>query len=158
MIQKSSPNLISILKSIADFELATAELYRACSQVWDLDKEFWVAMQQAELKHSKNINRMTDIVCSKPADFTPGRVFAPAAVQTSIAGIKGNVQRLLKKEIARKNMLFIARDLEQSTLESNYGEIVKTNDIEYKNLINQILSETAVHRDRLNKKIQEIAP
>jgi hypothetical protein len=158
MIQKSSPNLISILKSIADFELATAELYRACSQVWDLDKEFWVAMQQAELKHSKNINRMTDIVCSKPADFTPGRVFAPAAVQTSIAGIKGNVQRLLKKEIARKNMLFIARDIEQSMLEKNYAEIVKTNDPEFKSLVNEILSDTVSHREQLNRKIREMGP
>ena len=156
MIQKSSPNLISILKSIADFELATAELYRACSQVWDLDKEFWVAMQQAELKHSKNINRMTDIVCSKPGDFTPGRVFTPAAVQTSIAGVKGNIQRLLKREIGRKNMFFIARDIEQSMLERNYSEIVKTNDAEFQSLIKEILSDTVSHREQLNKKIKEI--
>ena len=158
MIQERSPNLISILKSMADFELATAELYRTCSQVWNLDKEFWVDMQQAELKHSKNINRMTDIVCSKPGDFTPGRVFTPAAVQTSIAGIKGNIQRLLKREIARKNMFFIARDIEQSMLERNYSEIVKTSDSEFKSLVNEILSDTVSHREQLNKRIREMGP
>jgi hypothetical protein len=158
MIQKSSPNLISILKSMADFELATAELYRTCSQVWDLDKEFWADMQQAELKHSKNINKMTDIVCSKPGDFTPGRVFTPAAVQTSIAGVKGNIQRLLKREIGRKNMFFIARDIEQSMLERNYSEIVKTSDAEFKSLINEVLSDTVSHREQLNRKIREMGP
>jgi hypothetical protein len=158
MIQERSPNLISILKSMADFEMATAELYQTCSQVWDLDKEFWVDMQQAELKHSKNINRMADIVCSKPGDFTPGHVFTPAAVQTSIAGVKGNIQRLLKKEIARKNMFFIARDIEQSMLERSYAEIVKTTDSEFKSLVNEILSDTVSHREQLNRKIREMGP
>ena len=54
-------------------------------------------------------------------------------------------------------MLFIARDLEQTALESSYVEIVRTIDLEYKNLISQILSDTVDHRDCLNKKIEEIA-
>lgn len=158
MIQKSSTNLISILKSMADFELAAAELYRTCSQVWDVDKEFWADMQQAELKHAKNVNRMTDIVSAKPGDYTTGHMFNPAAVQTSISGINGNIQRLVKREIARKNMLFIARDLEQSMLERNYAEIVKTNDPEFQSLVKEILSDTVSHREQLNRKIREMGP
>ncbi len=156
MLQKSSPDLIGILKSLADFEMATAELYGTCSRIWDGDKEFWSDMQQAEVKHFRNINRMADIVSSRPGDCTPGRVFPPAAVQTSISGIKANIQRLAKREIARKNMLFIARDIEQSMLERNYSEIVKTNDAEFQSLINEILSDTVSHREQLNKKIREI--
>jgi hypothetical protein len=158
MIQKSSPNLVSILKNLADFELATAELYRTCSQIWEGDKEFWSDMQQAEVKHSRNINRMTDIVSSKPGDYTPGHIFPPAAVQTSISGIKGNIQRLVTREIARKNMFFIARDIEQSMLERNYAEIVKTNDAEFQSLVNEILSDTVSHREQLNRKIREMGP
>jgi len=156
MLQKFTPDLIGILKSLADFELATAELYGTCSRIWDGDKEFWTDMQQAEVKHSRNIKRMTDIVSSKPGDCTPGHVFPPAAVQTSISGIKANIQRLAKREIARKNMLFIARDIEQSMLERNYSEIVKTNDAEFQSLIKEILSDTVSHREQLNKKIKEI--
>ena len=158
MIQKSSTNLIGILKNLADFELAAAELYQTCSQIWADDKEFWTDMQRAELKHSGNINRMTHIVSAKPGDYTPGHVFTPAAVQTSISGIKGNIQRLVKREIARRNMFFIARDLEQSMLEKNYAEIVKTNDAEFQSLVNEILSETVSHREQLNKKIREMGP
>ena len=158
MIQKCSPNLISILKSLADFELATAELYGTCSRIWEDDKEFWTDMQQAEVKHSRNISRMTDIVSSKPGDCTPGHVFTPAAVQTSISGIKANIQKLTKREIARKNMFFIARDIEQSMLERNYAEIVKTNDPEFKSLIDEILSDTVAHREQLNRKIRELGP
>ena len=158
MIQKSSPNLIRILKSLADFELATAELYGTCSRIWEDDKEFWTDMQRAEVKHSRNISRMTDIVSSKPGDCTPGHVFTPAAVQTSISGVKANIQRLAKREIARKNMFFIARDIEQSMLEKNYSEIVKTNDAEFQSLVNEILSDTVSHREQLNKKISEMGP
>jgi hypothetical protein len=158
MIQKSSTNLVSILKNLADFELAAAELYRTCSQVWEVDKVFWVDMEHAELRHSANIKRMTDIVSAKPGNFIPGHVFAPAAVQTSISGIKGNIQRLAKREIARRNMFFIARDLEQSMLEKNYAEIVKTNDAEYQSLVSEILSDTVSHREQLNKRIREMGP
>jgi hypothetical protein len=143
---------------MADFELAAAELYRTCSQVWDVDKEFWADMQQAELKHAKNVNRLTDIVSAKPGDYTTGHMFNPAAVQTSISGINGNIQRLVKREIARKNMLFIARDLEQSMLERNYAEIVKTNDPEFQSLVKEILSDTVSHREQLNRKIREMGP
>jgi hypothetical protein len=156
MIQKSSPNLISILKTLADFELAASELYRTCSQVLDVDKEFWKDMQQAELKHVKNVNRMTDIVSAKPGDYTAGHVFSPAAVQTTISGIKANIQRLVKREIAGRNMFFIARDLEQSMLERNYTEIVRTHDPEFQSLMKEMLADTISHRDQLDRKIKEM--
>ena len=158
MIQKSSPDLIRVLKTLADFELAASELYRTCSQVSDVDKEFWRDMQQAEVKHSRNINRMTDILSAKPGDYTPGHVFSPAAVQTTISGIKANIQRLLKREIARKNMFFIARDLEQSMLEKNYAEIVRTNDPEFQSLMKEMVADTVSHRNQLDKKIRELGP
>jgi len=158
MVHKDLGNVNDLLKKMVQLELVMAELYRTCGQILVSDKDFWTDLEKAEAHHAENIHLMSKIISEMPTSFELGRPVKPAAIQTSIAGVQWNIQRLKKKELSEKNMLFIARDLEQSTLESNYGEIVKTNDIEYKNLINQILSETAVHRDRLNKKIQEIAP
>ena len=155
MIQKDTANLTNVLKAMTEFELAVAELYRACSQTWLVDKEFWADMEKAEMKHAENINKMNRIVSEKPERFEMGHVLKPAAIQTSISGIKSNIQRLKKKELFQKNMLFIARDLEQSILESHYADIVRTNDVEFQALINQVLSDTVAHREWLNKKIRE---
>ena len=157
MIQKEMTNLAVILKAMADFELAIAELYRTCSQIWLVDKEFWADMEKAEMKHTENISKMSEIVFGKPDHFEPGRLLKPAAVQTSILGIKWHTERLKKRELSERKMLFIARDLEQSTLESSYGDIIKTSDTEFQTLIKEVLSDTVAHRDRLDKKISEIA-
>ena len=53
-------------------------------------------------------------------------------------------------------MFFIARDTENSILESRYGEIVRTSDPEYLNLAQAITAETVRHRDSLSKKIEQL--
>jgi hypothetical protein len=153
LIQKSSTNLMSILKSMTDFELALADLYRTCSQIWLADKEFWADMEKAELKHAENINKMNKLVSEKPDHFEPGRLLKPAAFQTSILGIKWHIERLKKREISEKKMLFIARDLEQSILESSYSDVIKTSDTEFQTLTKEVFSDTVGHRERLDKKI-----
>ncbi len=72
-------------------------------------------------------------------------------IVSTISGIKANIQKLVKGEIARKNIFFIARDLEQSMLEKNYGEVVKTNNPEFQSLMKEMISDTASHRDQLTR-------
>ena len=52
-------------------------------------------------------------------------------------------------------MLFISRDIEQSILEKQYAEIVRSANIEFHSLINEIISDTLTHREFLNDKIKE---
>jgi len=52
-------------------------------------------------------------------------------------------------------MLFIARDLEQSVIESKYFEIAKGRDVEFQELAEELMIDTMAHRDELNKKINE---
>ncbi len=53
-------------------------------------------------------------------------------------------------------VLFIARDIERSLIEARYDEIVKTNDIEYQNLVKRIVSQTVVHKGMIDKKIATV--
>ena len=156
-MQKNPINLTKVLKAMADFEHAAAELYGMCGQTWEADKEFWADMERAEIKHAENIIRMSEIVSLKPEGCQSGHTFKPEAIWTSISGIQWNIERLVKKEITEKNMLFIARDVEQSMLESKYGDAVKSNDPEYQSLLKEIISDTVAHRERLNNKIREIS-
>ena len=53
-------------------------------------------------------------------------------------------------------MLFIARDLEQSIIESKYFEIVKGRDVKFQDLVEELRIDTMAHREALNKRIEEI--
>ncbi len=148
--------LQSILKRMVELELTIAELYRTCSQTWASSRTFWSDLEQAEVRHAGNINRMIKIISERPGSFELGRQIKPAAVQTSIAGIQWHLQRLRRKEMTESNMLFIGSDIEQTILEKNYSDIVKTNDAEFQLLLNEIVSDTEAHREVLNKRIGEV--
>lgn len=157
MLQETLKSFEDILETMANFELALADLYRACSQVWERDKEFWTRMQLSEVKHAQNLGSIKKIVLERPERFQFGRSFKPAAIQTSITGIRWNIRRLEKKEIGARNMLFISRDLEQSMLESHYGEVIKSDDPEFQSILKEILLDTLAHREHLKEKIRQTA-
>jgi len=148
-------NLQIVLNRMTQYELALAELYRTCSQIWPENKYFWILLERAEVKHSEYLNKIIKMVTERPEAFELGRLFKPGAIQVAILGVQGNLQRLRNKEITEKNMLFIGRDIEQSILEKQYGEIVRSNDIEFHSLINEIIGDTLAHREFLNDKIKE---
>ena len=155
MLQKGAGNLSEVLKSMVQFELTVAELYRTCGQTRGTDREFWSEMERAEMRHAQNIKKMSQIISSKPEAFEVGRSFKSGAIQTVILGIKSNIERIKRKELTEKKMLFIGRDIEHSILESNYGEIVKTNEAEFESLLREIVSDTIEHREYLDIKINQ---
>ena len=118
MLKRDLEALLDILKKLEEHELMVAELYQTCSKIWLEDKEFWTNMEQAELKHAQSINRMRDLIGIKPERVEWGHPFKPAALQTAMSGIRLDLQRLRRREIARDRMLFIARDIEQSIIEN----------------------------------------
>ena len=93
------------------------------------------------------------MLSERPETFQRGRPFKIAAIETSIAGTQWDIQRLNHRELTKQNALFIARDLEQSILERNYGEILKSDDMEFRTLMREILSETLQHRKFLDEQI-----
>jgi hypothetical protein len=70
-----------------------------------------------------------------------------------MAGITENTTRVSKGEFSRERIHVMARDIEQSILESHYAEIVNTTDVEYLDLMKDILSQTYEHRKIIQEKI-----
>ena len=66
-----------------------------------------------------------------------------------------NIEKLKKGEISKEDILFMARELEQSVMESKCWEVVQTDNSEYKRLIQEINVETTNHRRVLDEKITE---
>jgi len=148
-------SLITVLELMAETELAIAELYNTCAHVCQEDAEFWSSIAQEEKKHADNIHRIKELILQKPECFQKGRAFNPVAIKTTISYIKNNIQRIKEGAIDKNKALFIARDIEQSLMEQKYGEIVKADDLEYRKLIEEILSQTSSHKNHFDKKIAE---
>ena len=152
---KDSKAILDAMKVMKEFELTVAELYRTCNSLWPEDDALWKNLEQAEMRHAETVDKMISILSERPDFFEPNRLFKPAAVRTSILGIRGDIERLKRREIPKNKILFIARDLEQSVIESKYFEVVKGRDVEYQNMIEEMRIDTMAHRDELNKKIEE---
>jgi hypothetical protein len=157
MLEKDVKTLEVVFKQLADFELAIASLYRTCGERWAADREFWSLMEESEKKHAQNIHRMRNILLQRPQSFEMKRPVNPAAIRTSIAGIRGQMERIKSRELSEEKMLYIGRDLEQSILERNYMEITRSSDTEYELLLKEVLVDTLAHRESLDQKITEIA-
>jgi hypothetical protein len=149
-------SITNILQAMIQFECDLSELYRNCAMLWKSDAAFWQILAEAEIRHADHIKKMSAIIVKNPIKFEAGRPFNLNVVHTAMAGIRDSQSRLLQGAIPPEKMLILARDMEQSILESHYAEIVKTNDVEYQALIRTILAETYEHRQILQKKIAEM--
>jgi hypothetical protein len=156
MEQYQLKETLETLTQLGNLELTLSELYQTYSQLWPEHKEFWMDMEKAEIKHSDNIDRMSEMITERPANFELGRPFSPSSIKSFISGIKSTVQRLKNKDIDKIKALFLARDLEQSYLESKYFEVIKTGDKESMPLMREIYADTVFHREYLNKMISEL--
>jgi len=154
-MEKDFKTILDALKVMKEMELTMAELYRTCQSLWPEDDAFWRNLEQAEIRHAETVERMISILSQRPDDFGPHRLFKPAAVRTSISGVRGDIEKLKRGEIPKNKMLFIARDLEQSVIESKYFEIVKGQDVEFQDLVEELKIDTTAHRNELNKRIEE---
>lgn len=148
-------SVLKLLEVLTESELAVSELYSACAETWDQDKDFWLRLAGEEKKHAENIKKMGSIISRMPDQFKTYRPITPISVRTFIADIKNKTQGCKNSEIQRDKVLFIARDIEKSIIESKYAEIVETDNLEYKTLMRSVVGETHVHLDMINRKIEE---
>lgn len=148
--------ITTVLKSMIQYELSLSDFYMQCGNTWKEDQAFWQNLARAEVGHAENIQRMQEIILKKQEKFELGRPFNPIALNTAIAGIKDITGRLTSGAFSFEKILFTARDIEQSILESRYAEIVKTADLEYQTLMKGILSDTSEHKKIILEKIEGI--
>lgn len=148
-------NITNVLDAMIQFELSLSELYEACAGVSKEDEALWRDLSQAEIYHANNIRKMMAILTAKYDRFETGRPFNLTALNTVVMGVKDMTRRVSQGKVSREKMLIMARDFEQSVLESYYAEIVKTTDVEYQALMKNILSQTQEHKKALQKAIDD---
>ncbi len=139
-------------KLMAEAEGAMAEFYQTCAQVPSKVPTPWVELEREERQHLDRVTRMAAIIAERPEQFEPLRSFKPVAIRTFISYVVSATDRLRRNELPGSDfvrLLSTARDIEQSYIESKYGEIVQSRDPEYQQLLGEILDGTRSHQARL---------
>lgn len=140
------------LNLLSRLERAMAAFYRVCAEAPGDSREFWLGLEQEEVRHTEHLQRMAEIVAERPDRFETNRAFSAAAIQTFMAYLESLTERVRANEIPRTDqhhLLSLARDLEQSLLESKGHEVVKTQDAEYLALIRVVIADTVAHKGRI---------
>lgn len=158
MNQVNLEKLQDTLKILINLELTMGEFYKTCSRTWPEDEKFWKGIGQQELQHAKYLEKMSDMISTSPDKFVLGRNFNPLAINTVVSGIKKNMELIKSNALTKVKTLYLARDMEESALESKFDEIVKTEDLGFLEFASKIQVQTQKHKEALNTKILELNP
>jgi len=153
MLPSDVTSISRTLDMMAELEQVISEFYMSAAERWPEDKEFWLALADAEVTHAGYLKNIKDILNRKPDNFEIGRPIAMSAVAEVMSGVRNLVKRVKNGEFNKKAILLLSRDLEQSVLESKYMEMLKSEESEYQRLISEIISQTEDHQQLLIKKI-----
>jgi len=156
MNQVNLEKLQETFKLLIKLELAMGEFYKTCSLTWSEDENFWKSIGEQELQHAKYLQKMSDMISTSPDKFVLGRTFNPLAINTVVSGIKKNIELIKSNTITKVKALYLARDIEESALESRLDEIVKTEDLGFLEFARKIHLQTQKHKNSFNNKISEL--
>jgi bacterioferritin (cytochrome b1) len=145
-----------VLKMLAQFEMGLFEFYSASLDHYGPGSEFLVQIVQDEILHAENVAQMVDRLATNPDKFEKGRPLDTSSISSALAGLKNNQQRLEKGDLTAREILSASREMEIWLLGVKYPEIVKTDDVEYRALVREIVSQTEEHKKILGKKLQEM--
>lgn len=153
MTTRTIQDVFQVMNDMVSLELALADLYQACSEQFPQDQNFWLAIKHQEELHAKLIKELAELISTHPHEFKFGRPFNSAAIKTTLASITNYADSVRKGLLERKRALFMARDVENSVLEAKYGEIVSTDNVEFKKIIERINKDTLSHKNLFAAKV-----
>ncbi len=156
MKQRSVEDVLPVMRDMAGLELALAELYGALAERFPEDREMWLGIRQQEEGHAESIGRLADLIATHPEQFRHGRPFNSVAVRLVRGSVATYLDQAQRGQLPREKALFAARDIENSVLEANYGQIVSTDNVEYRRAMEKIAAETRDHRDALASTIAKL--
>lgn len=154
---RSTQQLLQLIEDMARLEAALAELYLACSERFDEERGFWLGVERDEERHAQLIRALAGLVAAQPAQFRPGPAFDARAIKGALASVAGYTDDVRNGRLDRTGALLAARHLESFVVEADYGEIVGTDNAEFRETIGRIAEETRAHRLLFAGKVAQAA-
>ncbi|MBN1621890.1 MAG: hemerythrin domain-containing protein [Endomicrobiales bacterium] len=156
MDEKELQGIIKAFGALKAFKQLVLDFYNVCLDLWKEDEGFWESLINEKKLHVNSIEKMLEIIENDPKNFDMGEPFRIDIINSFISDIEGTINRLKKGSLSKKETLVTARNFEQSSVGIKYSEIVKTNNTEFLSLAREIVSQTVLHKGKLNKRINDM--
>jgi hypothetical protein len=147
------------LDEVADLlienELAIARLYEQFAQTFDEDAAFWQRLAEAEHQHALWIEEARGLARARPDEPTASPVRLPA-VEHMIQYVDSIGERCRRGELTRLNAHALARDVENSLLESRIFNLFLPARDQLRVLRERLVRDTSAHRQAITEALDRI--
>jgi hypothetical protein len=157
VLKSNQQMIMDILNTLTETELSVSEFYGTCARIAGDDQDFWTRLEEEERKHHAMVCRMMEMVTEKPDRFKMGQSFREGALRTFMGWLREQTRRAAAGAIPAKDLLYVARDIEQSLIESKFHEAIQTDDAAFNGLLSSMHEDTFFHRERISRRIKEKA-
>ncbi len=147
---------LEALNVMVESEETVAEFYLLCSERFTDHHTFWAALGREELAHARVINRLIELVRIRSGEFTPGKLTPIDTIKSFIKRTQDNIETVKRTDLPENKALLMAYHIENTFIELQYADVVKTQNDEYKALLDQVISDTLKHKERVVERIKKL--
>jgi hypothetical protein len=143
-------NQVRIMEMLAANEEAVSRLYRVYADKFAEHKNFWAGLSMEELDHARWIREMQARIKDGFGYFDEKRI-SMDSIKLSIDNINGQTAKAQAQTMMATEAFFIANDIENAMIESNWFQACKGDSLEFKRLVFDLDQATTRHREELSK-------
>ena len=143
-------NQIKMMEMLATNEEAVSRLYRVYADKFAEHKNFWAGLSMDELDHARWIREMQAKIKDGMSYFDETRI-SMDSIKLSIDSINGQIAKAETHTMMPTEAFFIANNLENALIESNWFQVCKGDSLEFKRLVFDLDQATTRHREELSK-------
>ncbi len=155
MTSESANRILNTLGNLRQLEAAMARYYLSCSEAWEENSSFWMALAVEEERHEKIIEDLSQIVRLHPEQFEEGLTIESSAIESFIASIQEKTSDVLGGKSSINQALSFALNMEESILEGRFFEAVRSEDTGFARLVEVLADDLARHRQQIIEEMEK---
>jgi len=150
------PNRIAILR-LVELELAVAALYHLFAERYIEDREFWSGLKDEEIQHARILKQIGIEQNGSTDDDSIASTVSGDVLDIMIKQIRALLHDVDNQRLSRKEVCFIALQLEQSAGEFHYHAVTSAfNKTQDHDCLNQLFQDDQDHVNRIRQYLHQV--
>jgi hypothetical protein len=133
-----------VVQMLADHELALKELYQTYATALPSLKDLWLKLAEDEQRHADWLDSLGSGAGGANGPG-PGSWPRPAAIETSLKYVRGQIVRARQAQVTLLIALSVAKDLESALLEKEFFKVAQGASPEVRAVLGRLITATETH-------------
>lgn len=157
MDSKTQNEIYDMFHALYKSEAILSEYYSLCAEKFEEKRNLFLGLSGDEIKHSKNLIRLGEILADNRDKVELGRYFSPEQTERFTEKVNSRIKMLLRNEMNLYDALKSSIEFENQIIETGYTDILKTESLEINYLLKMLDVETYNHRTRIQAAFDELS-